>query len=176
MNSLETLPLHAKTGEYHAVIETPAASRVKYSYDVKTGLFMAKRVLALGLVFPFPFGFLPSTRGADGDPLDVLVICDLDLPTGSLILVSLIGVIQIEQEEDGKAVRNDRFIAVPHLNGGERRPQRFEDLGEHWLAQIETFLKTYEQEAGKKARIIGRGNGMDAERLVEDQREKKDKS
>jgi inorganic pyrophosphatase len=31
-------------------------------------------LLPEGMMFPFDFGFIPSTLGEDGDPLDILVL------------------------------------------------------------------------------------------------------
>jgi inorganic pyrophosphatase len=50
------------------VVETPKGSRNKIKYDEELGQFKLHKVLTLGAVFPFDFGFVPSTRGADGDP------------------------------------------------------------------------------------------------------------
>ena len=44
--------------------------------------FVLSGVLPLGLSFPYDFGFLPSTLGDDGDPLDVLVLADEAMPPG----------------------------------------------------------------------------------------------
>ena len=62
--------------ELNVVIETPKGSRNKYNYDEKLGLFKLGGVLPSGASFPFDFGFVPSTVGGDGDPLDVLVLLD----------------------------------------------------------------------------------------------------
>ena len=61
------------SGGYNVIVETPRGSRTKFAYDPETGLFLARKLLAMGFAFPFPFGFLPSTRAEDGDPLDVLI-------------------------------------------------------------------------------------------------------
>jgi inorganic pyrophosphatase len=53
-------------------IETPKASRNKYSYDPEQGIFILRKVLPEGMVFPHDFGFLPRTLASDGDPIDVL--------------------------------------------------------------------------------------------------------
>ncbi len=74
------------------IIETPKGSRQKYSFDKDTKLFRLKKVLAPGLVFPFDFGFIPGTKGEDGDPLDMMVIseyqgfpgCIMDVAYGRL--------------------------------------------------------------------------------------------
>jgi inorganic pyrophosphatase len=64
------------SGLVNVVIDTPRGSRCKYKYDEKTGLFRLAKLLPLGASFPYDFGFVPSTRGEDGDPLDVLVLVD----------------------------------------------------------------------------------------------------
>jgi inorganic pyrophosphatase len=69
--------------------------------------------MPLGSVFPFNFGFVPSTRGGDGDPLDVLLLTDFVLPTGALILGKLIAVLEAEQVDRNQKQRNDRLIAIP---------------------------------------------------------------
>jgi inorganic pyrophosphatase len=58
-------------------------------------------VIARGHDVPFDFGFIPSTLGGDGDPLDILVLMDAPAHVGCLIEVRLIGVISAEQIEDG---------------------------------------------------------------------------
>jgi inorganic pyrophosphatase len=70
-------------------------------------------VLPAGASFPYDFGFLPSTRGGDGDPLDVLVLMDDPAFVGCLVPARLLGVIEAEQtERNGDSTRNDRLIAV----------------------------------------------------------------
>jgi len=58
------------------VIETPKGQRNKFKYDADLAAFRLTRVLPVGMVFPFDFGFLPQTHADDGDPLDVLVLLD----------------------------------------------------------------------------------------------------
>ncbi|MFN8470923.1 MAG: inorganic diphosphatase [Anaerolineae bacterium] len=100
------------SGNLTVIIETPKGSRNKYKYDEKKRLFTLSKVLPAGASFPFGFGFVPSTRGQDGDPLDVLVLMDSPAFAGCLLECRLIGVIEAEQSEDGKKERNDRLIAV----------------------------------------------------------------
>ena len=61
-----------------------------------------------GMTFPLNFGFIPSTKADDGDPLDVMVLHDESLPVGTLVAIRLLGIIEGEQTEDGKTLRNDR--------------------------------------------------------------------
>jgi hemerythrin superfamily protein len=115
-SGLTAIPLKDReTGDLTAVVETPRGSRNKYSYDPETGCLRLGAVLAEGLTFPYGFGFLPSTLGEDGDPLDVLVLLDTDVPPGCLITVRLIGVLEVEQKAKGEPWQtNNRFIACRH--------------------------------------------------------------
>jgi inorganic pyrophosphatase len=67
-NSFIDLSPFSKTGALHVFIDTPKGSRNKYEYDVEYHLFKLGGVLPAGSVFPFDFGYVPSTEGGDGDP------------------------------------------------------------------------------------------------------------
>ena len=64
------------TEEVLAVMENPRGSRNKYDYDPKCRAFRLASVLPQGMVFPFDFEFIPSTKAADGDPLDIMILMD----------------------------------------------------------------------------------------------------
>jgi hypothetical protein len=76
------------------IIETPKGSRNKYAFDPEERIFALKKVLPAGMAFPYDFGFVPSTRGGDGDPLDVLVLMDEPAFPGCKITCRVIGVIE----------------------------------------------------------------------------------
>src|SRR5579859_2257497 len=97
-----SLQLDLQTSVCRAIIETPKGSRNKFDYDPETSLFMLGGLLPEGMQFPFDFGFLPSTRGEDGDPLDIMVLMDAPAHVGCLMEVRIIGIIKAEQTEDGK--------------------------------------------------------------------------
>src|ERR1700750_1623567 len=102
----------AQKGICRAIIETPKGCRNKFDYARDAGLFMLGGLLPEGMLFPFDFGFIPSTLGEDGDPLDIMVLMDAPAHVGCLIDVRLIGVIKAEQTEDGKKETNDRLLGV----------------------------------------------------------------
>ena len=58
------------------VIETPKGSRNKFAFNPDERIFELKKVLPAGMAFPYDFGFVPSTKADDGDPVDVLVLMD----------------------------------------------------------------------------------------------------
>ena len=53
--------LRSKKATCRAVIETPKGSRNKFDYDPDSNLFMLGGLLPEGMMFPFDFGFIPST-------------------------------------------------------------------------------------------------------------------
>src|SRR6202522_1921216 len=95
-----------------AIIETPKNRRNKFDYDPESNLFKLGGLLPEGMMFPFDFGFVPSTLGDDGDPVDVMVLMDAPAHVGCLIEVRIIGVISAEQTQDGKTETNDRLLGV----------------------------------------------------------------
>ena len=90
------------------IIETPKGSRNKYAYDVEEHIFELKKVLPAGMAFPYDFGFVPSTRGGDGDPLDVLVLMDEPAFAGCKLSCRVVGLIEGEQS-DGKRKERSRI-------------------------------------------------------------------
>ena len=110
-----------ETGDLNVIVETPKGSRNKFDFDEQHGIFKLGGVLPEGALFPFEFGFLPSTLGDDGDPLDMVVLMDAPTCEGCLITARVIGVIEADQtEKDNKTERNDRLISVAthaHLHG-----------------------------------------------------------
>jgi inorganic pyrophosphatase len=84
------------------IIETPKGSRNKYAWDQDQQVFALKKVLPEGMVFPHDFGFIPSTEGDDGDPIDVLVLMDQPVFTGCLVKGRLVGVIEGQQTGKGQ--------------------------------------------------------------------------
>lgn len=163
--AIDKIPLEASEG-YNVIVETPKGNRTKFAYDPETGLSLAKKLLAMGFAFPFPFGFFPSTEAEDGDPLDVLLITDADLATGSLVRCRLLGGIAMEETTDGNSFRNDRLLAVPLLLHQDRPPFELSDMPAAELEEIEDFLVAYQAADGKKARIVGRLDKAAAEAVV----------
>jgi inorganic pyrophosphatase len=106
-------PFHEKSNLVNVIIDTPKGAPYKLKYEEKTGIFRVHKALPLGFTFPFNFGFLPSTEGGDGDPLDVLMITDYVMPVGAMVLGRMISVLEAEQIENKQKQRNDRLLAIP---------------------------------------------------------------
>lgn len=151
MRSGSTLgPFDKESGFVNAIIDTPKGSRNKFKFDERVGLFRLGGALPVGSVFPFDFGYVPSTRGGDGDPLDVLILMDEPAFTGCLVPAKLIGVIEANQTEDEVTTRNDRLIAVAADSRNHSHICFLGDLNPNLVHQIERFFVSYNETKGKR--------------------------
>jgi inorganic pyrophosphatase len=167
MKSISRLPpIDRESGDLNIIIDTPKGSRNKFSWDEKRLLFELSGILPAGAVFPYDFGFIPNTRGGDGDPLDVLVLMDEPAFPGCLVRSRLLGVIEAEQTEEGETERNDRLIAVAAKSRVSGDLQSITDLNPKLLDEIEHFFISYNEGKGKKFKPLGRYGPERARRLI----------
>jgi inorganic pyrophosphatase len=159
-------PFVADSDELIVIIETPKGSRNKFNYDEDLGLFKLGGVLPAGASFPFDFGFVPSTLGGDGDPLDVLLLMDEPAFVGCLVEARLIGVIEAEQTEDGETMRNDRLIAVASVSRAHKKVRSLASLNEVVVDEIEHFFISYNEIKQKTFKPLGRFGPQRALKLV----------
>ncbi|HEY3741595.1 MAG TPA: inorganic diphosphatase [Bryobacteraceae bacterium] len=160
--------LDAAQGTCFAIIETPKGCRNKFDYDPDSGLFMLGGLLPEGMMFPFDFGFIPSTLGDDGDPVDILVLMDAPAHVGCLIQVRLVGVILAEQIEDGRKQTNDRLLGVAIHSYDHEQIKSIDDVSKTLLSQLEAFFVSYNKQRGKKFRITGTGGPKKAIKFLKD--------
>ena len=152
----------------HCFVEIPKGSRNKYKFDEHHSQWRLSKVLPLGLSFPYDFGFLPSTRGEDGDPVDVLLLMDEPAFPGCVVPARLIGVLEAEQTEDGKTVRNDRLVAVIETPYNPAEFHSLEEVSRQRLDEIEHFFVSYNELSGKVFQPLGRAGPEVARKLIED--------
>ena len=112
MARYHTLPTFSQ-GLIRVVVETPKGAAAKFTYEPKADVFEFGRALPAGLIYPYDWGFIPSTVGADGDALDGLVVHHTVTAPGIVIHCRLLGALMVEQTEEGRALRNDRFVLYP---------------------------------------------------------------
>jgi inorganic pyrophosphatase len=148
-------PLQAKDQILQVVVETPAKSRNKFAFDPKQEVFTLKSVLPAGMVFPYDFGFLPRTKAGDGDPVDVLLLMDEPAFPGVAVRARLIGVIEGEQIDGKKKIRNDRLVAVSEATHQYAKIKNISDLPKKWIKELEIFFVNYHNLEGKQYRLLG---------------------
>ena len=148
-------PIDKKDGLLQVIIETPAGSRNKFAFDPDQSVFALKKVLPAGMVFPYDFGFLPQTLAPDGDPIDVLLLMDEPAFPGCAVKARLIGVIEGEQLDGKKKIRNDRLVAVAEANHMYADIRKLKDLPEKWLTELQDFFVNYHSLEGKEYKLLG---------------------
>ena len=108
-------------------------------------------------MFPFDFGFIPSTLGDDGDPLDIMVLMDAPAHVGCLMEVRIIGIIEAEQTEHGKTESNNRLLGVAVHSYDHEDLDTIHEVSQTLLDQVEAFFVSYNRQRRKKFKIRGTG-------------------
>ncbi len=155
------------SGRINVVVDTPKGSRNKYKYDEKSQVWRLSKMLPLGSVFPFDFGFIPSTRGEDGDAIDVLVLTEEASFPGCVLPTILIGAIEAEQTEKGTTVRNDRLIAVVETQHNSPPVHELAELDKSRVREIEHFFISYNESEGREFKPLCRHSSEHALQLLE---------
>lgn len=135
--------------EFTAVIEIPMGSSVKYELDKQTGLLRLDRILYSAVYYPANYGFIPQTLAEDGDPLDVLVLCQEAVAPLTLVSARAVGLMTML--DSGK--RDHKILAValddPEYNGY----QEANELPAHRLNMLQRFFQDYKTLEGKAVEV-----------------------
>jgi inorganic pyrophosphatase len=148
------------------IVETPAGSRNKFSFDPEQGIFAHKKTLPAGMSFPYDFGFLPQTLAPDGDPIDVLLLMDEPAYPGIAVKGRLIGVIEGQQIDGKKKIRNDRLVVVSEVSHQYKNVRKLRDLPDKWTDEVEEFFVNYHDLEGKKYQLLGTKGISEAQQLI----------
>jgi inorganic pyrophosphatase len=171
MIPLEQLPhqLDRENFTCEAIVEAPAGSRVKVYYDPDSHRFRIGKFLPLGMTFPLDFAFVPSTLAGDGDPVDLLILPEANLPVGSIVKVRILGVLEAEQYKPNKRPRrNDRIIARLVESRLFAKVQQLDQLGQQFVDELSTFFHTYKRLRGQTYDVVGVGGPKRAADLIEE--------
>lgn len=128
------------------IIEIPKGSKAKYELDKDSGLLKLDRVLFSSVHYPANYGFIPQTFCDDQDPLDILVICSIDVYPMCIIEAKVIGVMQMidNNEED------DKIIAVANNDMSVNHISDISELPPHTLLEIRRFFEDYKKLENKE--------------------------
>jgi inorganic pyrophosphatase len=158
------LPCRDEDGRISFVVEAPKGSAVKLAFDPTRGVFVFKRALALGVCYPHDWGFIPSTRASDGDPLDAMLLCDAPTWPGVVIPARAIGVVRLTQKANEKRERNDRVMLVP---ADDQRFADVQDLTKNVRRELEQFFVTMTELTDKEVDVEGWEGPKSAEKVIE---------
>jgi inorganic pyrophosphatase len=156
VSNLLKLPTWADKQHIHAVVETPRGSTCKLDFDPELRAFTLAKPLMAGLAYPYDWGFIPSTKAEDGDPLDVLLIHDAQTYPGVVLRCRPVGILEVEQKKKGKAKeRNDRVFAVPDRPPLETDLEDVRRLPSRAREELEQFFRATNALEDKELKFLG---------------------
>ncbi|DAB40669.1 MAG TPA: inorganic diphosphatase [Sulfurovum sp. UBA12169] len=148
-----------------AIIEVPLNSNIKYEIDKDSGAVEVDRILYSAMHYPANYGFVPNTLSDDGDPADILVLCDYPLQAGAVIKCRLVGVLMTEDESGG----DEKLLAVPttKIDPTYANINDLADVPKHTLNRIKNFFETYKMlEPNKWVKVAGFKDKAEAEAIL----------
>jgi inorganic pyrophosphatase len=122
-----------------SIIEIPKGSKGKYEMDKETGLLRLDRVLFSSVHYPANYGFIPQTYCDDHDPLDILVICSIDVYPMCIIEAQVIGAMEMVDGDE----RDDKIIAVARNDMSVNYINDLSELPPHTLVELKRFFEDY---------------------------------
>jgi inorganic pyrophosphatase len=149
-------------------VEVPSGSRNKYELDEGLGAIVLDRRLFTSMAYPADYGFIQGTLGADGDPLDALVLVGEPTFPGCRIRVRVVGVFHMADEKGP----DEKIICVPLRDPAWMRVADVHDIRPELRNEIEHFFQVYKDLEEKKVETYGYGNRSEAERLIAEARER----
>lgn len=129
------------TTQIDCLIEVSKGSNVKYEFDKEKNMLRCDRILSTSMAYPGNYGYIDNTLSEDGDPIDVLLVCDFPLQPLSLISIKIIGVLMMTDEKG----QDEKLIAVPtsDVDPDSEDINTLEDLPKSLLNKIKHFFEHY---------------------------------
>jgi inorganic pyrophosphatase len=146
----------------NAVIEIPIGSNVKYELDKESGLLKLDRVLFSAVHYPANYGFIPQTYCDDKDPLDILVICSVQVEPMCLVEAKVIGVMRMIDQDK----QDDKIIAVALNDMSVNHYNDISDIPQHLLQQFHRFFEDYKKLENKEVKVKAFENRESAVKIV----------
>lgn len=145
-----------------AIIEIPKGSRAKYELDKTTGMLRLDRVLFSSVFYPANYGFIPQTLGEDHDPLDILVLSQVDIRPLCIVRAKVIGVMRMVDQ--GEA--DDKIVAVAADDISVAGIDDIRQLGEHFHSELRHFFEEYKRLEDKAVLVEGLQDRVTAEDII----------
>jgi inorganic pyrophosphatase len=163
LEQLEALPAEDRV---HVVVETPRGATEKLKWEPDPGIFTLKRPLPLGFAYPYDWGFVPGTRGDDGDPVDALVVWEMASPPGTVLRCRALGVLELDQAGVAGRERNDRLLVVPERDERTSWMASVDDLPQRIRDELAWFFVASVHFTQKDPKLLGWKGPADALALV----------
>jgi len=125
----------------NGIIEIPKGTRAKYELDKDSGLLILDRVLYSSVYYPANYGFIPQTYCDDKDPLDILILTQIDVVPLCIVPAKVIGVMRML--DNGEA--DDKIIAVAAGDPSVSHINDISELPQHFISELRNFFEDYKK-------------------------------
>jgi len=149
--------------EFNAVVEIPLGSNVKYELDKVSGLIKVDRILYSAVYYPANYGFIPRTLAEDGDPLDVLVLCQEPVVPLALVHARAVGVMTMIDA----GTTDYKVIAVATGDPEFNAYREAREMPPHRLLTLRRFFLDYKQLENKSVEVEEIGPAKSAHPIID---------
>jgi len=125
----------------NGIIEIPKGTRAKYELDKDSGLLRLDRVLYSSVYYPANYGFIPKSYCDDQDPLDILILSQIDVVPMCIVPAKIIGVIRMLD----KGEADDKIIAVAAGDPSVSHINDISELPAHFISEMRSFFEDYKK-------------------------------
>ncbi|MFY0624739.1 MAG: inorganic diphosphatase [Reichenbachiella sp.] len=163
-NPWHSVMIGSRTPEFvQGIIEIPKNTRAKYELDKESGLLILDRVLYSSINYPANYGFIPRTYCDDGDPLDILILSQIDVVPMCIVSAKVIGVMGMLDE--GEA--DDKIIAVAENDMSINHINDINELPPHFTKELSSFFEDYKKLENKTVQVEEFQNKEVAHRIIQ---------
>lgn len=148
--------------EVNGIIEISKGSRAKYELDKESGMLRLDRVLYSSFYYPANYGFIPQTYCDDKDPLDILVISQIEMQPLCLVQARVIGVMRMV--DSGEA--DDKIIAVASGDPSVNHINDISELPHHFISELRHFFEQYKTLENKSVVVEDFQNSTVAKQII----------
>lgn len=151
-------------GFVNCFIEVVPNDLVKFEIDKFTGILKVDRPQLYSNTCPMPYGFVPQTLCAarvaarcnevtgrsdiigDGDPIDICVISERQIPSGNILMTGRIigGLRMVDRDE-----ADDKLVAVMRNDPSYTLWRDLSDVPRNFIDRLKHYFITYKQQPGK---------------------------
>ena len=146
------------------LIEIPKGTRGKYEIDKKSGLLKLDRVLFSSMYYPANYGFIPQSYCGDRDPLDILVLSQIDFVPMCLVPSKVVGVMRMSDNGD----EDDKLIAVAAGDPSVNHINDINELPQHFISELRNFFEDYKKLENKSVIVYEFLDRKNAIRILND--------
>lgn len=125
----------------NGIIEIPKGTRAKYELDKESGLLRLDRVLYSSMYYPANYGFIPQTYCDDKDPLDILILTQIDVVPLCIVPAKIIGVMRMLDNNEA----DDKIIAVSAGDPSVNHINDISELPQHFISELRNFFEDYKK-------------------------------